>query len=145
MEELEFEAEGYKCFILWVNESHYCGYVAIPKEHPAYGKSYYTYSVDFDDVTEGFLKQKPILEAINDIEVHGGITYADNDLRDKVKPEDNLWLFGFDASHAWDKTLSEYSYGSEGATFKDRLFMKEQCEKLAKQLKEIEVKYNEQV
>lgn len=52
--------------------SHYCAYVGIPKTHPLYGKS------EFD-------------EEICDIEVNGGMTYAEG--------TDRYWVFGWDYCH----------------------------------------------
>lgn len=73
------EDTGYKCRIQRHGDlGHLCGYVGIPKNHPLYGRNY-----DDDAV---------------DIQVHGGLTYADSD-------EDwggGLWWFGFDCSHGGD-------------------------------------------
>jgi hypothetical protein len=77
------------------------GYVAIPTDHPLYGKSY-------DEAYEA------------GITAHGGLTYSDSivnvlsnfDLRgvdwlDGEVPED-YWVFGFDTMHAGD-TLAFWS------------------------------------
>ena len=71
------------------------GYVAIPTDHPLYGKSY-------DEADEA------------GITVHGGLTYSDSivsvlsnfdlcgvDWLDGEVPED-YWVFGFDTMHAGD-------------------------------------------
>ena len=52
---------------------HLCGYVSVPKSHPAYGKPY----------------DEP------DLKVHGGLTYSDDHA-------DGFWYFGFDCGHAGD-------------------------------------------
>lgn len=49
---------GYPCKVVKVFDSYHCGYVTVPRKHPAYGKEYW------DD-------------AISDIDVHGGITSAE--------------------------------------------------------------------
>ena len=74
-EEWVHELTGYKCTV-WRHPTlgHLCGYVAIPKGHRVWGKGY-------DDV---------------DVEVHGGLTYADED------KETGEWVFGFDCSHGGD-------------------------------------------
>lgn len=74
-EEWVHELTGYKCTV----RRHQTlgslnGYVAIPKGHRVWGFGY-------DDV---------------DVEVHGGLTYADED------KETGEWVFGFDCSHGGD-------------------------------------------
>lgn len=70
------------------------GYVAVPKDHPFFGK-------DYDDV---------------DVEVHGGLTFAcpGNNITAADLPEtevlegylydldENWWVFGFDTCHYMD-------------------------------------------
>jgi hypothetical protein len=64
---------------------HWCGYVGVPREHPAYGKSY-------NDV---------------DVEVHGGLNYAHEcagEICHVPAPgmPDDVWWLGFDCAHAGD-------------------------------------------
>ena len=73
--EKEWEAYGFKCKVIFVRQSHRCGYVGIPKGHVAYDK-------DYTDLP---------------IEVHGGLTYGQFG-------EDGLKWFGFDCAHAGDAT-----------------------------------------
>ena len=76
------------------------GYVAIPADHPLYGKSY-------DEACEA------------GITAHGGLTYSasivsvlsnfdplDTDWLDGEVPED-YWVFGFDTMH-WGDTLNNW-------------------------------------
>ena len=113
MKNLEFTTkEGYKAYVLFVKDSHYCAHVAIPKNHTCYAK-------DYDDVL---------------VSVHGGLTYADNTLTDLVKETDELWVFGFDAAHAGDKT----AYWDDGV-FRNAEYMKAECERLSEQLAELDV------
>ena len=76
----EFVCCGYDCSIVrYCN--HFCGYVEVPKNHALYGKNWN------DDI-------------INDINVHGGITYnrlSDND----------TWRFGWDSAHVGDFCIFE--------------------------------------
>lgn len=91
------------------------GYVAVPKTHPWFGKSY-------------------VGEIENQIEVHGGITFSgkfpiSNDLimieeGDKL-PEDN-WVFGFDTAHYGDNLDN----CSEVFCISETLKLKEQLEKI---------------
>lgn len=73
-----------------INYGYANGYVAIPPDHPLYGKHY---------------------EDVN-IEIHGGLTFssvvnhsilAKEELIDGEVPE-NYWVFGFDTLH-WNDTL----------------------------------------
>jgi hypothetical protein len=83
---VDFVAHGFACLALrHPNCGHWCGYVGVPREHPAYGKGY-------DDLY---------------FEVHGGLTYAH--VCDRMichvpapgMPEDVWWL-GFDFAHGFD-------------------------------------------
>lgn len=67
------------------------GYVAIPKDHPLYGKHY-------DD------------EAASHIEAHGGLTFSDFAKNMNGVPEEiqgDYWVFGFDTAHFGD-TISRW-------------------------------------
>lgn len=55
--EKEWQSCGFKCKIIFVRQSHRCGYVRIPKRHVAFDKNY-------DDLP---------------IEVHGGLTYGSSE------------------------------------------------------------------
>jgi len=74
--EKEWEAHGLKCKVLFVRQTHRCGYVGVPKSHIAFDK-------DYDDLP---------------IDVHGGLTYADRE-------KDGLCWFGFDCAHYMDKVM----------------------------------------
>jgi len=101
---------GLKAVVLFVNDSHHCGYVIVPEDHKWYGDSY---------------------DKHYDVDVHGGLTYADTVYWEEG---DNYgWAFGFDAAHLGDETL--YSR-DPGDTFKDVDYMAKECESLARQIKE---------
>ncbi len=81
----EFEHAGLKCLILRHYElGHLCGYVAVPKGHPCYGKDYD--HIPYDDLFP--------------IRVHGGLTFSREGNGD-TWPKGYWWL-GFDCAHAWD-------------------------------------------
>ncbi len=63
-----------------------------------------------------------------DIDVHGGLTFAGT-----ISDINESWLFGFDAAHLGDKTA--YS-NDPGDIFRDLDYMINECEALAKQIKE---------
>jgi hypothetical protein len=101
---------GLKAVVLYVNDSHNCGYIVLGKEHQYFGKGYYD---------------------VPDFEVHGGLTFAGN--IEDVAPEGETWALGFDAAHMGDKT---FGYSAPGDTFKDVDYMANECESLAEQIKE---------
>ena len=125
--EKQFVTEsGFEAFVV-INEttsmSWRCGYVIIPKESSLFkmdvSYSVNLYDLDLDDSNIiAKLKQQQKLCSVN---VHGGITY--NDFYDGKN-----YCIGFDCEHYQDtvevQTL-EYCIN--------------ECERLAKQLKEIEV------
>ena len=86
----------------WVN-----GYVGVTKESPYFGLDYYD-----ENIT-------PTQKIINDINVHGGLTFAGT-----FNDEKDIWYFGFDTNHYDDD-----------ATVQNRDYVFSQIKKLAKQLK----------
>lgn len=83
------------------------GYVALPPEHPYHGIGYDSIEVD----------------------VHGGLTYAEEAHRFKDRPTeipDDYWILGFDTSHLNNNPRDQ-----------DELFVKLQTEHLKKQLLEM--------
>lgn len=88
---IETLAEGkvgdYKWLVLSLGK-HPCGYVAVPKNHPFYGKDYF--------------------DIENDIEVHGGLTFSG-----RLKDSNDYW-FGWDYAHAGDYTCWRAICGDGG-------------------------------
>lgn len=76
--EKEWEYSGLKCKVIFVRQSHRCGYVAF-KKRPFREQGY-----------DGFLTYVP---------VHGGITYSEQE-------KDGSFTYGFDCAHVGDKTLN---------------------------------------
>lgn len=118
---------GLRAVVVALHLGHRCGYVAVPHGHAAYGKGY-------DDV---------------DVEVHGGLTYADGE-SDYPAESDGAWWFGYDCAHyhdapdpalMHDRHKALYNLGvmtlHKGATVKDTAYCVAECESLAKQLKEL--------
>ena len=110
---------GLKAVVIAHDMGHRCGYVGVPEDHPWHGKGY-------DDV---------------DIDVHGGLTYAD--------ARDDLWWFGYDCAHlgdARDPELMSDEYKNvllgrklnfDGDTIKTLDFCVNECESMAAQLKDV--------
>lgn len=122
------EETGYRYFIVRILSSgHLCGYVEITPDHPLYGK-------DCTDL---------------DGNVHGGITYSDFRKGEYPQsPEFNaylknfhiqkIYLIGFDCSHAEDYRPDTYFSSDDTRTYKNIEFVKNECKKLCKYLKEEE-------
>jgi hypothetical protein len=85
--EKEWEHAGLKCKVAFTRQSHRCGYVAVPKGHIAYNKTY-------DDLP---------------VDVHGGLTFGDVDNRNK-----ELEWFGFDCAHFNDISAEDLIKKREG-------------------------------
>lgn len=78
--EEEFEYKGLKCIVLVNHNTIRCGYVAVDKSSPLYGK-------DYDELN-------------NKVDVHGGVTYSDHLEYVTSRAEDmELWGIGFDCGH----------------------------------------------
>jgi hypothetical protein len=95
---------GYDCYIVQNPLGlHYCGYVWVPSDHPCFGK-------DFSE--------------LEDIPVHGGVTYAESYL--------GGWLIGFDCAHFSDY-IPGYDVG-DPKNFKEIPYVKNQVNNLAREL-----------
>ena len=81
----------------------WCGYVGVPEEHPAYAKPYSEYE-SFSTLESNC----PIQNRINDIEVHGGLTFSGPCSEDEKetgichKSDKEVYWFGFDCGHVDD-------------------------------------------
>lgn len=146
---------GLKACVLLVGDpvSHRCGYVAVPKGHPLFGKSYHEQLdlISQERASESTVGQKSpllILTASVDgdegqvrrsldivIDVHGGITYASEGGKYPEPESDPSWWFGFDCAHSGDGTLSNEVY--RRGPVRTLEFCIEQCENMAKQLQEL--------
>lgn len=66
------------------------GYVVLPEEHPLHGLGYY-------DIPES-----------HEVDVHGGITYAEtaancsDEVKERLGLDGSEWVFGFDTAHGSD-------------------------------------------
>lgn len=76
--EREFEESGLACCTRTHDMGHRCGYVALPKGHPLFGKGW---DACYDVAPE--------------LQVDGGITFASGTV--------DTWILGWDAAHAWHK------------------------------------------
>ena len=118
MEEMiRFTHCGFECMTKVSTMGIPCGYVGLEKSHPYYGKHY-------DD--------------IDDIDVHGGLTFAG--YWEDIDPK--IWWLGFDCGHSWDidMPVRTHEYYPEIVMFKSnkpQSFVEEQTKRLAEQLEKI--------
>lgn len=146
-----FHHHGYKCVVVFTQNGHRCGYVAVPMDHPAYGVHYHDYN--WNDDTDPIHQ---LLEAIH--VVHGGITYSEKAEHATYPTNqfDPVWWFGFDCAHAWDcvdiqtaerlltpkqaayvRTRMEWFYTHDGE-IRSLEYVQDECRKLAENLKKLE-------
>lgn len=104
---------GLEAACIMVRDSHRCGYVRVPDDHPLHGVDWS--EADFPEA---------------DLEVHGGVTFTG-----PHPLTDSGWWIGFDCAHAGD------AFGSEGfrieGVHRSLEYVIAECEKLARQIKEI--------
>ena len=133
----------------FVNDSHHCGYVGVPPDHPLHGLGYSQHSdaliqPEYDEPVgkRGII---PLMCAESDdsghllhvtpdivFDVHGGITFAgDGDGGYPISEENDLWWFGFDCAHAGDATKF---MNHDGDVFRTQEYVEQECESLARQL-----------
>jgi len=123
------ESTGLDCLIVRNQLGGLCGYVGIPDGHKYFEKGY-------DDVHDD-----------TDIDVHGGLTFADkcSDETDESKgichskecaANDNVWWLGFDCIHGGDLAPSSIPHAlfDSGDVYRDFDYTKNQVTQLAKQL-----------
>jgi hypothetical protein len=137
----------------------WCGYVGVPREHPAFGLSYYVRLDDppepaeeaEDDFTRYYREKsrddwelaqahRPAQQFINHIGVHGGLTFAGD--RDA---DPGLHWFGFDCGHGGDlRPAMEVVMRHIGPpppgwreVYRTLDYVREQCAGLARQLADI--------
>jgi hypothetical protein len=116
-------ATGLQCVgVKHPSMGHWCGYVAIPKTHKWFGLHY---NKCMEGCGESWCGHTP--ECV--IDVHGGITYS------SIDENDELFWYGFDCAHLHDHVPGMTF--SNGGTFKDLNFIKDQCANMARQLTQI--------
>lgn len=138
---LEWKEHGFHCMIKRAPTGALCGYVAVEKGHPIFGLNYYKSDFYIEDVLSGEAVSEALLQKqINEINVHGGLTYAG-----KWEEESDLYWFGFDCSHAWDfipkyDEISELEKDTEWGAKKEYCniaYVKASCNSLAEQISKI--------
>ncbi len=116
--ELDFEAHGLPCALRRGRSGGWCGYVGLTKEYVAANSN-----------SNGL--------PLEDISVHGGVTYADEAWWNDDSPL--IWI-GFDCSHCDDITPKHADWDlsmGRPRSYRNIHYAKDQCSSLARQLKEI--------
>lgn len=145
---------GLRAVVLFVNGSHHCGYVAVPKDHPLHGVGY---SDKHPLLRRSAIDDKPIgargvfsllkaglaeegEEATSPdvfFDVHGSITYSDGGDTYPAAGE-GLWWYGYDCAHAGDAQKGRLAeYRSPGDVFRDADYCIGECERFAEQLEAV--------
>lgn len=129
-DEFEFVAFGLDCYMRrHPSVGHWCGYVKIPKGSRLEGAKTYYY-------TDSELGLSDFEEAINNLDVHGGVTYSGR------RRNDGSLYWGFDCGHLGDLSPFMDGLAFEGDTYRDKEYVIEECKKLALQIKEITETYS---
>jgi len=144
------EVTGLPCLALRTERSgHWCGYVALPADHPWVEQDpIYIQKNGVEGTPGGFAPDLAV-------EVHGGITYGPARCQPLREDEEHPWLrichaprpgesddvrwIGFDCHHTGYHE-ADFAPGSgsnfRGATYRDLPYVQAQCALLAKQAKE---------
>lgn len=150
------EATGLPCLIVRNSgiTGALCGYVGVAPGHPAHGADYSFWG--YGESGER-LPLTPLQEALNAVEVHGGLTFSGACGHGGNPAEgichipgagepDTVWWFGFDCAHAGDYSPamdhSRRGFGALGSptgwggviTYRDQAYVEAAIRSLAKQL-----------
>jgi len=143
-------AAGLRAICRFVNNSHRCGYVAVPKGHVLYGVGYSEPSRHLSPPINETMGKRgiiPLFCAAGDQErmrspeivfdVHGGITFSGNGANGYPAEGADLWWFGFDCAHSGDISGPEkYRARDPNAVLRSQAYVEAECESLARQLVE---------
>lgn len=108
---------GLPALVIWANDSHRCGYVELTEDSIFYG------------MTNQHEVHVILQKSIDDLDVHGGVTFFDTPYWTEARTAESNFFVGFDCAHSGDAT----SYSKDGV-LRSLEFCVEQCEDLAKQL-----------
>jgi hypothetical protein len=78
------EHAGFQWMVIHNGFGYRCGYVRIPRGHPWHGKTY-------DDLND-----------LDEVSIHGGLTFSRADQPCDQGGADDAWWIGFDCAHAGD-------------------------------------------
>lgn len=148
-------ATGYRCAVSRGPSGAWCGYVALPDDHPLHGVSY---SSDMPDrlagaaerVMEGEIGKRGPMNVFviagrgrcyagDLLDVHGSVTYSGEG---RFKDHPGFW-YGFDCSHAGDLSpaFEKFLPGLSGDEYRTLDYTKAECASLARQLQALVVPF----
>lgn len=107
LEILQFQHRDFRCSLRRNQLGCWCGYVDVPVGHPWHGRN---------------------SESLYRINVHGGVTYA------QENPETGEWRVGFDCCHGYD-WIPMIGVGRK-EDYRDVRYASRECERLANQAAE---------
>jgi hypothetical protein len=144
-----FEAHGLRCAVTRGPMGAWCGYVAVPKGHPFFGKDSDANAdgKKFSDVSNQPIGKRGIIPLLlatqigeDDpitiatlIDVHGSLTYSGTGVRG-IGDKDSWW-FGFDCAHLGD-IIPKLGPTWRDGVYRDLEYVKRETESLARQLAE---------
>lgn len=109
---------GLPAVVAWINDSHRCGYVELTKDSIFYG------------ITDEREVHPKIQKSIDEIDVHGGVSFFGTPYWIDSDTEDSNFFVGFDCAHAGDATR----YSPAEGILRSLDYCTEECERLAKQI-----------
>jgi len=118
---------GLKARLVFTRCEFFCGYVGVPKEHAFHG------------VEPRYSNNDYLESEVANLEVHGGITFAQDFCPPNYEENAGLWWLGFDCNHCDDlryedrKQVQPPDYPWP-MYFKDENYVMAECEKLARQI-----------
>ena len=152
---------GLRCVVIMTAVGYRCGYVGVDRKHPLYGHDYsdtipiYLIKM-YLNIIDGEVGKRNVIDLLCHrhnaprigflFDVHGGITYSGNGRKGNYPIKTDLWWFGYDCAHCDDgKDLSVLSEEllevelkwSTGGILRSVEYCMDECESLAKQLKEV--------
>lgn len=118
---VDFSHCGLQCMVHRNGAGAWCGYVAVPRSHPAFGHPYDDFSV----------------------RVHGGLTYSDKCQGHICHLGPRKWWIGFDCAHAFDlmpamvafREDNHYIAWERHEIYRDLDYVMKETRELASQLK----------
>ena len=167
--ESNFEYKGHRCVVIFTDMGHRCGYVSVNENSPLFCKDYSDYlpikKSELDGEEIGKRGIIPLLMSACDnderiqidsyFDIHGGITYSGGGKNSKYPVESDLYWFGFDCAHCYDRIdfnkLIEYfpdgkftesriknALYFEDSEIRTLKYVEQECKNLADQIENVE-------
>ena len=112
MDDIRYKENGLDCVIRENHFGYLCGYIFIPEDHPERNSE------------------------LENIDVHGGITYKDVELFNVINSGKGIWI-GFDCAHYGDSSNPELRSSIidfPNSTYKDIAYVRNEISNIIKQV-----------